>query len=142
VPSKILVPVDGSKYSKKALKQALSIAKGTGASVTVIHVIETPPTVYVESQKVLDSAMAKYKSESARMLDEYKAAAEELGFRIDTAIVAEGDPAASIVAFCEKGGFDMIAMGSRGHGKLKEMVLGSTTSKVLRQAKCSVLIVK
>ncbi|UVS69815.1 universal stress protein [Nitrososphaera viennensis] len=141
MPSKILVPVDGSTYSKKALEQAVSIAKGTGASVTAFHVIEKPPTVYVESQKVLNDAMAKYRSESARMLDECKAIAEGLGFKIGTAIM-EGDPAAGIVAFCEKGGFDLIAMGSRGHSKLKEMVLGSTSHKVLHRARCSVLIVK
>lgn len=139
---KILVPVDGSKYSKKALEQALSIARGTGASVTAVNVIETLPTVYVESQKVLNDARAKYRSESARLLDEYKALAENLGFKIETAMMEGNDPAASIVAFSEKGGFDMIAMGSRGHGKLKEMVLGSTSHKVLHQAKCSVLIVK
>ncbi|MEO9363452.1 MAG: universal stress protein [Nitrososphaera sp.] len=138
---KIMVPVDGSKFSTKALEQAISIAKGTGASITVVNVIEKPPTVYVESQKVLNDAMAKYRSESAKLLDECKAVAEKLGFAIETAILA-GDPAENIVAFSEKGGFDLIAMGSRGRGKLKEMMLGSTSNKVLHRAKCSVLIVK
>lgn len=138
---KILAPVDGSTYSAKAFEQAVLIAKGTGASVTAVQVIETPPTVYVGSQKVLNDAMAKYRSESAKVLDECRAVAEKLGFAIETAIL-EGEPAASIVAFSEKGGFDLIVMGSRGHSKLKEMVLGSTSNTVLHKAKCSVLIVK
>jgi nucleotide-binding universal stress UspA family protein len=139
---KILVPVDGSKYSKKALEEAISIALGTGASVAAVHVIETMPTVYVESQKVLNDAKVKYWSESAKLLDEYKALAENLGFKIETAMMEGDDPAASIIAFSEKGGFDIIVMGSRGRGKLKETVLGSTSHKVLHHAKCSVLIVK
>lgn len=140
--SKILVPADGSEYSKKALEQALTIAKGIGASVAAVNVVEAPPTVYVRSQKVLDDAMARYREESAKVLEECKAIAEKLGLPLTETAILKGDPAASIVAFSEKGGFDLIVMGSRGRGKLKGMVLGSTSNKVLHQAKCSVLIVK
>jgi nucleotide-binding universal stress UspA family protein len=58
------------------------------------------------------------------------------------AVAMEGDPASKIVGYADKGGFDMIVMGSRGLGRFKEMMLGSVSSKVLHHAKCSVLIVK
>lgn len=138
---KILVPVDGSDNSKRALDEALSMAKGTGASITIIHVIDLPPTVYVESQKLLDQLTAKFRQESARVLDDYKAIAEKRGAKTE-AVVMEGDPAEEIVRYANDGNFGMIVMGSRGLGKLKEIVLGSTSRKVLHNAKCPVLIVK
>lgn len=141
MPSKILVPVDGSQNSRRALEQAAAIAKSGGASVTLVHVVENPPTVYVESQRLLNELLAKYRQESEKVLDEFEAHAEKLGVRVETAIM-EGDAATNIVGYADKGNFDMIIMGSRGLGKFKEMVLGSVSSKVLHHAKCPVLIVK
>jgi nucleotide-binding universal stress UspA family protein len=141
VPSKILVPVDGSENSKRAFLQALSLAKSTGAKVTAVHVIETPPTVYVESQKLLNSLLEKYRAESAKVLDVFEELAKKQGATVE-AVAMEGDPASKIVGYADKGGFDMIVMGSRGLGRFKEMMLGSVSSKVLHHAKCSVLIVK
>lgn len=138
---KILVPVDGSDNSFRALDQAILLAKGTGASVTAMHVIETPPMVYVESQKLLNELLAKYREESAKVLDKCKQIAEKSGVTIET-VIAEGDAASSIVGYAHKDGFGQIIIGSRGHGKFKEMVLGSVSNKVLHHAKCPVLIVK
>lgn len=144
MPSKILVPVDGSANSKRALEKAVSIAKDSpsSSSVTALYVMERPPTVYVESQKVLDDAMAKYKKEADAMLDEYEALAASLGMKKIEAVMAEGEPASAIVGYAEKGGFDLIVMGSRGRGKITEAVLGGVSSKVLKDAKCPVVIVK
>ncbi len=141
VPLKILVPVDGSENSFRAYERALSIARSTGAQVTAVLVIESPPTVYVESQKLLDQLLKNFREESAKVLDRYEDAAEKQGMKVETAVM-EGDPATNIVAYGEKGGFDMIVMGSRGLGKFTGMVLGSTSRKVLQNAKCPVLIVK
>lgn len=141
VPSKILVPVDGSENSRRAFLEALSIGKSAGAKITVVHVIETPPTVYVESQKLLNSLLEKYRQESAKVLDTFEELAQKQGAVIEV-VAVEGDPASKIVGYADRGGFDMIVMGSRGLGKLKEMMLGSVSSKVLHHAKCSVLIVK
>ena len=141
--SKILVPVDGSADSKKALDSALYIAKITGANITAVYVVETLPTLFIESQKVLDDAKTKYIQESAKVLDECKLIAEKNnGTKIETILMEGEDPAANIVDLSKKGRFDMIVIGSRGRGKLKEMVLGSTSHKVLHLAKCSVLVVK
>lgn len=139
--SKMLVPVDGSENSFRALDQAIFLAKSTGASVTAMHVIESPPTVYVESQKLLDELLANYRAESAKVLDKCKQVANESGVKIETAI-AEGDAASNITGYAHKEGFDLIIIGSRGLGRFKEMVLGSVSNKVLHHVKCSVLIVK
>ncbi|MEO9294644.1 MAG: universal stress protein [Nitrososphaera sp.] len=138
--NKILVPVDGSENSRRALVQATSMS-GEGSSITILYVIEAPPTVYIASQKLLDEAKAKFKEESVRMLDQYKALVQKSKAAIDT-VALEGDAAQSIIDYAQKGRFDMIVMGSRGMGKLKGMVLGSVSRKVLHHAKCPVLIVK
>jgi nucleotide-binding universal stress UspA family protein len=141
VASKILVPVDGSENSKRALVEAARVAGKGGAQVTIVHVIDMPPTVYVESQKLLNQLLEKYRQESAQVLDQYEEIAKEHGVDPQTAIL-EGDAAESIVEYADKNGFDMIVMGSRGLGKIKGAFLGSVSSKVLQHAKGSVLIVK
>jgi nucleotide-binding universal stress UspA family protein len=139
--SKILVPVDGSEYSLRALDTAIYLAKKIDANLTGMHVIENLPTVYVESQKVLNDLLAKYRAESENILDKCKQIAEKSGVKIET-VIAEGDAASNIVVYARNGGFDTIIMGSRGVGSFKEIVLGSVSNKVLHHAKCSVMIVK
>jgi nucleotide-binding universal stress UspA family protein len=104
-------------------------------------VVENPPTVYVESQKLLNELLTKYKAESAKVLDRCKQAAEMSGVNIET-VLAEGDAATNIVGYAQREGFDLVVIGSRGLGKFKEMVLGSTSSKVLHHTKSAVLIVR
>jgi nucleotide-binding universal stress UspA family protein len=139
--SKILVAVDGSGNSFRALENTFFIAKNTGAQITAIHVIERIPTVYVESQKLLNDLLANYRKESAKILDRCKEMAEKSGIKIST-VIAEGDAASSITKYAQQGEFDLIVIGSRGLGRLKGMMLGSISNKVLHHTKCSVMIVK
>lgn len=139
--SNILAAVDGSDNSFRALDHAIFLAKKVEAHLTAIHVVENPPTVYVESQKLLNELLTKYKAESAKVLDRCKQAAEMSGVNIET-VLAEGDAATNIVAYAQREGFDLVVIGSRGLGKFKEMVLGSTSSKVLHHTKSAVLIVR
>lgn len=139
--SKILAAVDGSDNSFRALDHAIFLAKRVEAHLTAIHVVENPPTVYVESQKLLNELLTKYKAESAKVLDRCRQAAEMSGVNIET-VLAEGDAATNIVGYAQREGFDLVVIGSRGLGKFKEMVLGSTSSKVLHHIKSAVLIVR
>jgi nucleotide-binding universal stress UspA family protein len=139
--SKILVAVDGSDNSFRALDHAIFLAKKAEARLTAMHVVENPPTVYVESQKLLNELLTKYKAESAKVLDRCKQAAEKSGVNIET-VLAEGDAATNIVGYAQREGFDLVVIGSRGLGKFKEMVLGSTSSKVLHHTKSAILIVR
>lgn len=132
--------MDGSENSHRALEYATSMAVA-GDALTLVRVIDLPPTLYVESQKLLNEIMGKFKDESARILDQSRALAQKSGVAVN-AVTLEGDTAQGIVDCAQKGGFDMIVMGSRGLGKLKDIVLGGVSSKVLQRAKCPVLIVK
>ena len=139
--SKILVPVDGSENSLRALDHAIYLAKKTGANTTAMNVIENPPTVYVASQKLLNDLLAKFREESANILDKCKQIAEKSDVKIET-VIGEGDAASNIIGYAQKEDFDTIIIGRRGLGRFKEMVLGSISSNVLHHSKSTVMIVK
>jgi nucleotide-binding universal stress UspA family protein len=138
--SKILVPIDGSNNSLRALEHAIYLANKIDTHITAMNVIDTPPTVYVESQKLLDDLLANFRSEAAKILDQYEKEAAKSGVKIEK-VILEGDAASNIVGFAQKGAFDTIIIGRRGLGRFKAMVLGSVSNKVLQHARCSVLIV-
>jgi nucleotide-binding universal stress UspA family protein len=139
--SKILVPVDGSKDSLRALDHGIYLAKKTDASITLMHVMENPPTVYVESQKVLNDLLANFRTESQNILDKCKQIGSRSDVKVET-VIGQGDAASQIVGYAHDGNFDTIILGRRGLGTFKEIVLGSTSNKVLHHAKCSVMIAK
>jgi len=140
--SKILVPVDGSENSFRALEHAIFLSKKIeGAQTTVTHIIEDPPSVYIYSPKVMEKVREDYKSESAKILERCKDMANKGGINIHTVII-EGDPASKIIGYSEMEKFDIIIIGSRGMGHFKEMILGSISNKVLHHAKCSVMVVR
>ena len=139
--SKLLVPVDGSENSFRALEAAIFLSKKIDAHVTVMHVMQKPPTVYIHPQKELEELLLNYRREAEQIL----ARCEEIGNRNGVElkrVIIEGDVASKILRFAEKEGLDMIVMGHRGSGRFKEMVLGSVSQKVLNQTKRSVLIIR
>ena len=139
--SKLLVPVDGSENSVRALEAAIFLSKKIDAHVTVMHVMQKPPTVYIHPQKELEELLLNYRREAEQIL----ARCEEIGNRNGVElkkVIIEGDVASKILRFAEKEGLDMIVMGHRGSGRFKEMVLGSVSQKVLNQTKRSVLIIR
>ena len=140
--SKILVPVDGSDNSFRALEHAIFLSiKIQESQITVLYIIEDLPTVYIYSPKTIEKLHADYKSESAKILERCKELASKSGINIHT-ILLKGNPASKIIAYSEMEGFDIIMMGSRGMGKFKEMIVGSISNKVIQHAKCSVMLVR
>lgn len=139
--SKILVPVDGSENSIRAFSYALYLSKNLNGEITTLHVADAPPTVYIQSQKVLDELLEKYAKGRNKIFDEYKGLAEKEDIKIKTEL-ALGDPGKEIIKFSLKNQSDIIVMGNRGTGHLKEMFLGSVSNMVIHDTKCPVLLVK
>jgi nucleotide-binding universal stress UspA family protein len=139
--SKLLVPVDGSENSLRALEAAIFLSKKLDAQITALHVMEKAPTVYIHPQKELEELLKNYRKESERILEKCQQIGKNNRIELNMAI-SEGDVASKIIQYAEKGRFDMVVMGHRGSGKFKEMVLGSVSEKVLHRTKCSVLIVR
>jgi nucleotide-binding universal stress UspA family protein len=140
--SKILIPVDGSENSFRALEQAIFLAtKIQEAKITALYVIEDPPSLYIYSPKIMEKVRADYESAYTKILERSKEMANRSGINIHTVLV-EGDPASKIIGYSEMEKIDIIIIGSRGMGKFKELILGSVSNKVLHHAKCSVMLVR
>ena len=140
--SKILVPVDGSENSFRALEQAIFLAtKIQEAQITVLYIIEALPSLYIYSPKIMEKLRADYESESLKILERCKEMANKSGVNINT-VLLEGDPASKIIGYSDREKFDHIIIGSRGMGKFKEMIIGSVSNKVLHHAKSSVMLVR
>ncbi len=139
--NRILVAIDGSKMSNKALKSALQIAKERYSKVGVIHVEKNVMLSENMTTDSIDEIYSKITHEVDGLFDEAKALAKEEDLEIDTHYVM-GDPAVQIVKTAEQENYQLIIMGSRGLGAIKGIVMGSVSYKVLQLSHCPVLIIK
>ena len=142
--SNILVPTDFSARSEAALHCAKELAKVTGASLHLLHVIENPfaPGGFMEmyslppnDPKDLDAAARERLSECLN--DEDKAAYHA------TLTTAIGIPAREILQrLAEQPKIDLVVMATHGRGGVARVVMGSVADKVMRGATCPVLTLK
>jgi nucleotide-binding universal stress UspA family protein len=139
--SKILVPVDGSDNSYRALDAALFLSEKLGSNITVIHVMEDVPVLYIESQKLLSELLENYKKEKQDILSKCSEIATKKGETIKT-VLLQGNPASIILDFSKKEKYDIVIMGSRGMGKFKEIILGSVSSKIVHHSSCPVMLIR
>jgi len=139
--SRILVALDGSEYSRQALRYAMEIAKKFGARLTLLHVVVRPLHVYGDEGVVLTEAPDKrLEEEGQKVLRKAKEQAEVEGVGADTMMVV-GDPAEELLRVSKEGN-DLMVLGSRGLSRVRAFLLGSVSSRISHHAKCPVLIVK
>ncbi|KAB7668851.1 universal stress protein [Bacillus sp. B1-b2] len=135
--SSILLAIDGSKNSLRATEEACKIASET-AMVTIIYVVD-----YAQSKNDVLHAQGKSEIELARrqkiLSAEEFLQTENISYKVQ---VVHGDPGPTIVEFANNNLFDILIIGSRGLNAFQEMVLGSVSHKVVKGAKCPVLVVK
>ncbi len=136
---KILVPVDGSAYSLKAVENACNLAKSNPPSEVVLLAVSLALfDLEDEGHYVAD----KLKRQAENALSLAKAQAQEKNVT-PRALLATGVSAADeIVEAAKKEKADLIVIGSRGLAGKTKYFLGSTASKVVTYSPCSVLVVK
>ena len=139
---KILIAVDGSDYTKRMLAYIAANEEWFGAkhTYTVIHGVLALPhraAAFVSAQVVREF----YDSDAEIVFRPIRAFFAQQG--LDAAFVHTiGHVAESIATRAEEGKFDLVVMGSHGHGEILNVVLGSITTKVLARCKVPVLIVR
>lgn len=139
--NKILVPMDGSKHSRKALEEALYLARLCGAQIGLLHVVDLNQQISEFEQVSTGGYIpGELKEQGYQFLAEIMEDIPE-GTKIK-AIVDVGSPKKIVIAVCENGGYDLIAMGSRGLSPIKQIIMGSVSQYVVQNAPCSVLIVR
>ena len=134
----ILVPLDGSKNSLRGLDNAISIARSCQAIITAIYVIPIYP------KSIFDSLMPYYfhpEKEAKKIMSNAKKRAAQKGILLKSKIIT-GSPTEDIQRFAKSKKFDLIVIGARGRGSLKEAFLGSVSHTIVHKARIPVLVTK
>jgi nucleotide-binding universal stress UspA family protein len=146
---KVLVAVDGSENSDKALDFALDLAEKYGAAVTVLNISESPAmgVVPLEPTTISGESMVVFAKDLQKFHEEILSKAVVHAREIKPNVVVssklrEGDPAMDIVAEAKEGGFDVVVVGHRGLSRVKEIFLGNVSEKVAHLAPCPVIIIR
>lgn len=138
---KILVPLDGSDNSFRALDAAISLAKQAGSKIVGFYAINILPMA--EAQMFAPTFQMDEKKYAVRVLERAGSACERqnVGF---SRVIEIGSPGYVIEKFIKnkKNKIDLVVMGSRGMGAVKEIFLGSVSNYVLHKSPVPVLIVK
>ena len=140
---KILVPIDFSKPSEYAAKMAAKIAKKTDGSITLIHLIELPSDVVdvqYGSRFSIPESMLYLRKIKEKILD-FKNSFFTEDMKVDY-FIKLNNPFDGIKKYADKIDADLIIMGSKGHSKFDEIIIGSNTEKIVRSSKIPVIVVK
>jgi nucleotide-binding universal stress UspA family protein len=138
-----LVPVDFSAVTDKVIDAALAFAGAFHGRIVLLHIIH--PTVvgggeYALAPEALDDVVSNERRLALQKLDgrceSFRRAALEC-----TVAVQVGAPDRVILEEADKLAADFVIMGSHGHGKLYDLLVGSTASGVIKRAKCGVIVI-
>jgi len=152
---KILVPLDGSEHSTKALEKAIQIAKKFSGKITLLNVysasvqpifLPEPTTLGSPGVPLLTAADVSKVVEAAkragqRILDDGEEKAKAAEVPIEK-ILVEGHPVEEIVREVKEHNFDLIVIGARGVSHIRETLLGSVSDGVIHHVGCPVLVIK
>jgi nucleotide-binding universal stress UspA family protein len=135
----ILVPFDGSQFSKKALERACDLSKVDPAEITVLYVI--PRYEEMIEFFMTDSIRKAMFDEANRILDVAKEIAKTRKVTV-SATIKEGHAGDNIIETAEMLKNDLIIIGTYGWKGVNRAIMGSTTERVIMNASCPVLVVR
>jgi nucleotide-binding universal stress UspA family protein len=140
---RILCPVDFSDHSRRALDNAIAIARWYEARVTVLHVFSPAPVAAIGRGPIAFEPIVLTPIDREQLLADTKAFADQEGASgvVIDAVVREGTTAAEILDQATSTKADLLVIGTHGRSGFERLVLGSVAEKVLRQANCPVMTV-
>jgi len=134
---KILVALDGSENSKRGLDAAIYHAQKSQAEITAINILPNMPEMFRDAPPYSEKAQ----KDAEIMMAEAKKRSSENDVKFQEKII-RGNAGKEIVKFAEDNNFDLITIGARGIGSVKEAFLGSVSHNVSHKTKVPVLIIK
>jgi nucleotide-binding universal stress UspA family protein len=137
----LLVAVDGSEFSDKAVRYACAMGPSLGAEVVLLHVVPMLVSATPYHDTVSDQPFLALQKVGEDILAKAKEIAVALKCEV-TELISHGDPANKIVDIATERNADLIIMGSRGVSGIKRLFVGSISDKVMNQAPCPVMIVR
>jgi nucleotide-binding universal stress UspA family protein len=135
----IIVAIDGSEHSHRALQYAKNLAEYTGASLRLVHAF--PHTSDLLGYEEYDHLVAQRTSAGQAILDEAREKLGETNIEVYEELL-EGPEAEAILNVTEARHADLIVMGTRGRSTLENLLLGSVSNKVIQYAHCPVTLVR
>lgn len=139
---RFLVPVDGSETAERAARFAASLARATGASVTLVYAYDGAQSAVAAARAGL-STDAVDQDQAKHAQDVFERARSVMaGVEVKEHLIEIGPPAERIVDTAKRLQVDQIIIGSRGLSPLKELLLGSVSERVMRSAHCPVTVVR
>ena len=139
---KILVPIDFSEHSSKALDLAIELAKPLDAELVVLHCYQIQPmSISTYGLAIPPDFERSCRDAATRELDGWRERAVAAGVKCDAAL-APHFASEEIAKHAEEVGADLIVMGTRGLSGLKHVLAGSVAERTVRIAPCPVLTVK
>jgi nucleotide-binding universal stress UspA family protein len=136
-PTTILLATDGSEDAELAATTAVSLAGSTGSELHVVHTWRPVPSVHFDA--LIRREMER---EAQGILDEQVKKIEGLGGTVAQARLSEGGAAEEIAALAEEVEAGLIAVGSRGRGRIRRLLMGSVSDAVVRHAHHPVVVVR
>lgn len=130
---RIVIPVDDSDISKDIVKRGAFLAKLLGVDLKVISVNDTHQFM---ASVILEE---KFKKEATAFLENFKKIGQEMGIKIETELIS-GKPSEEIVKFVKED--DLIIIANSCKKGFDKFFLGNVSEEVVRDAPCSVLVVK
>lgn len=147
---RILVPYDDSKYSRKALAEAIDLAQETGSEIHIINVIGVISDEPDIMQDIVNKKLKKLEKETIKsqkirtnkMLQEKLKMCKHYGIQVICDVLV-GKPVDSILKYAKDNGVELIIIGSKGLNRFNKLkALGSVSRRIAEEAKCPVMIVR
>ena len=143
--TRIVVGTDGSETAAEAVRQAVDLAKQSGAQLSIVSAYEPVSKRRVEGEQLDAPADVQHeigpREDVNLVLDAAAAAAKKEGLEVQTHPV-EANPADAILNVAEETGADLIVVGNKGMTGTRRFLLGSVPNNVSHHASCSVIIVR
>ena len=140
---KILIPLVKSEYNDKIISYAIILAKGSGASITAIHVLDKSAQglgdrfgLRVEEY---EKAMRKRAEE---LLTEVQQVIEKQGIKTGIEVIGAKSVPKGIIDYARESGVDVIVMGTKGLTGVEKFLMGSVASAVIDHAHCPVFAIR
>ncbi len=138
-PRDVLVPVDGSEGANRALAEGIAVAEATGASLHLLHVVETASLGFDVRSAVGDE---KLEQRATEVIESAVETASDSSVDVVTDTVAYGEPYREILSHVRDHDVDLVAIGAQGQTRFHRYVMGGVTAKIIRTSPAPVLMVR
>ena len=141
---KILIPVVKSEYNDKIISYAIILAKGSGASITAIHVLDKSAQgdlgdLFPMKVEEYEKAMSKRAEELLRGVQQVT---EKQGIKIGIEVIRAKSVPKGIIDYARESGVDVIVIGTKGLTGVEKFLMGSVASAVIDHAHCPVFAIR